>query len=363
MKTPIKEQFLVAPFLVFFLVHSTQLGVGVLSFQRDIAEFAGQDSWITVIVSGIIVHVLIWMIYTILNKEKSSLIVIHQNVFGKWLGGLINILFILHFLVISIVVLRTFIEVVQVWMFPSLRTLPLALVYLCSVYYVVSSGFRTVTGVCFIGVIFSLFLIVTFLAPWEFSTLRNLLPVYDHSFKEMANSIKEMTFPFIGFEFLLMYYPFIQKPKTSQKWAHYGNLATMAIYLILMLTALVYFEQEHLLRTSWPTLTMWKIINFSFLERFELIGIAFGAVVVFPKMCLVLWAASRATKELFKVRQIKILVFLLSICLIGSCILKDRDSIDLLQKFVSMVGFYLSIVYIPILFLIYHLRFRMGGKR
>lgn len=52
MKTVIKDQFLVSPFLVLFLIHGMQYGVGVLSFQRDIAKFVGHDAWISILLSG-----------------------------------------------------------------------------------------------------------------------------------------------------------------------------------------------------------------------------------------------------------------------------------------------------------------------
>ncbi|MBG9578716.1 hypothetical protein ABE42_05645, partial [Bacillus thuringiensis] len=63
MKTGIKAQFLVSSFFAFFLINTMQIGVGALSFQREIAQHAGHDAWIIVILTGVIGHVLIWMIY------------------------------------------------------------------------------------------------------------------------------------------------------------------------------------------------------------------------------------------------------------------------------------------------------------
>lgn len=361
MNAPIKDQFLVSPFLVFFLINGMQVGIGVLSFQRTIAESSGHDAWIPVIVVGMIVHIFIWMIYTILEKEKGDLIMIHQHTFGKWAGGLLSTLFLLFFLVDSITVLRTYIEVIQVWMFPLMKTWPFAFVFLLSVYYVVSNGFRTVTGICFLGVVIPSYLFLTFLMPLKFADFRNLLPILDHSLKDMAISIQHMTFSFMGFQLLFLYYPFIRKPETSQKWAHYGNLLSMVLYLFIMLVTLVYFKQEHLLKTTWPTLTMWKIIEWSFVERFEFIGITSWSLMILPIICLNLWGASRVAKQLFKVKQRKALVCFLLICFFGNCLLIDHESIQLLTKALSM-AVYVFYVYIPFLFMIYHIRFRVRKK-
>ncbi|PGB02620.1 GerAB/ArcD/ProY family transporter [Bacillus toyonensis] len=362
MKTYIKDQLLVPPFLVFFLVQCVQFGTGVLSFQRNVVKTSGHDAWIPILLNGLIVHVLIWMIYQILDKEKADLIFIHEMTFGKWIGGLFSTLFILYSLSLSLITLRTFIEIVQVWMFPLLKTWPFALTFLLSVYYVVSNGFRTVTGICFLGVVIPFYLFFTFLVPLEFSHFRNLLPVFDHSFKEMVISLKETTFSFVGFEFILLYYPFIHKPETSQKWAHWGNFLSMTVYLFIMVVTLVYFDLEHLKQTTWPTLTMWKIIELPFVERFEFIGIASWTFVILPNLCVYLWAASRGTRELIKIKQRKALIFFLFLCLIGNYFLKDHESIQMLEKSISIVSRFTFYIYIPLLFIIYHVRFKVRKK-
>ncbi|MFJ5717070.1 GerAB/ArcD/ProY family transporter [Neobacillus sp. NPDC093127] len=362
MKTVIKDQFLVSPFLVLFLIHGMQYGVGVLSFQRDIANVAGHDAWISILITGILIHILIWMMYTMLNKTKGDLITIHQQTFGKWLGNLLSLLFILYVLAESTTVLRSYIEIVQVWMFPLLKTWPIALVLLLSVYYVVSGGFRIVTGVCFLAVVLPSYLIFTYIVPIEFSNFRNLLPIFDHSFLEMAQSIKGSILSFSGFEYLLFYYPFIKRPESSQKWAHFGNLVTTLLYLLIMIVTLAFFDQGYLQKVIWPTLMMWKIIELPFVERFEIIGVTSWAVVMLPIICLMFWSASRGIKEIFKLKQRSVLVFLLLLSFIVCCLLIDRETIQQYNIFVAEIGFYLMLGYIPFLFICCHLRLKMRGK-
>lgn len=358
----IKSEYLVSPFLVFFLVHGMQYGIGVLSFQRQLAELVGRDAWISVILTGSIIHILIWMIYSMLNKEKGDLITIHQHTFGKRLGNLLSTIFIIYILSQSVAVLRSYIEIVQVWIFPLLKTWPFALVLLLAVYYVVTSGFRVVTGVCFLAVILPLYLILTFFVPLGFADFRNLLPIFDHSFIEMAPSIKGTALAFSGFEILLFYYPFIQKPESSQKWAHYGNLFTTSLYLLIMVVTIVFFEQEYLKTVIWPTLLMWKIIELPFVERFEIIGVTSWAVVMIPIICLLFWSASRGIKEMYKVKQRKVLVFLLLICFTVSCLLTEREMIEQYNKWQSEIGFYILFLYLPVLFICYQIRYKVRKK-
>nr|WP_263492075.1 spore germination protein [Bacillus sp. RAR_GA_16] len=68
----VKDQYKVSPFLVFYLVHSVQVGVGVMGFQRISAKSAGNDAWISVLAAGLSLNVIIFLIYKIMMKEKGE---------------------------------------------------------------------------------------------------------------------------------------------------------------------------------------------------------------------------------------------------------------------------------------------------
>jgi spore germination protein (amino acid permease) len=362
MQAHVNRQYRVSPYLAFFLIYKTQFGVGVLGFQRYIAKTSGHDAWIAVILSGLIIHLLLWMMYQILNKEQNDLISIHQTVFGKWIGNLLSFLFILQVFISGTTVLRTFIEVIQVWVFPLFKTWPFALVFLTSVYYIVSNGFRAVAGACYFGAIIPLILIPTFLAPLEFANFRNLLPIMDHSVTDLLKSVEEMTFTILGFELLLLYYPYFIEPEKSQKWAHYGNLFTTLIYAGVAIVTFAYYGEDHLQVEIWPTLTMWKVIKLPVLERIEYVAISAWTIIILPNICTAFWAASRGVKRIFQITQRSALLILLAGSFIITCLLNNRMQIDHLNSLVSMIGIYLLYAYIPILFIIYHIRHKMRKR-
>ncbi|MFQ6339448.1 GerAB/ArcD/ProY family transporter [Bacillus sp. AF62] len=122
----------------------------------------------------------------------------------------------------------------------------------------------------------------------------------------------------------------------------------------------VYFSPEHLSHTVWPTLSMWKIIRFPFIERFEFIGIATWIMILLPNICLSCWAASRGLKDLCGLRQKSLLPCLLSILFLMIVFISGRYATASLNRIISSIGFYIVVVYIPILFVVYHIRNRMG---
>ncbi|WP_338781389.1 GerAB/ArcD/ProY family transporter [Metabacillus sp. FJAT-52054] len=354
--TKIAEKYQVSHFMVFYLIHSLQFGVGVLGFQRIIVKVAGQDAWISVILSGVFSHIMVWMIYRILRGAEGNIHDIHHRIFGKWLGKGLNLLISLYFTMLAIGVLRTFIEIIQVWMFPDMNVLIFSILFLALVYYIVTGGFRVVTGICFFGVVLPGYLIITYFFPLEFAEWVNLFPMFDHSIGDIIEGTKSMALTVLGFEALLVYYPFIKNPEKSQKWAHGAIFFTTFLYLLILVITIVFFNEEQLQKNIWATLTMWKIVEIPFVERFEYIGIANWNLVILPNVCLTLWCASRGIKQTINISQKKTLILVLILTLIAVNMFNTREQIDHLNTVMGDIGlcFYL---YIPlILFLQFFLK-------
>lgn len=330
MQSTVEERFQVSPYLVFFLIHSIQIGVGVLTFQAEIVKWAGNDAWISILLAGLAIHVLIWMMYKILNKEKTDIISINQKLFGKWLGNFFNISLLLYFLLIS-----------------------MCLIFLPLIYYIVEGGFRVVTGICFFGVVLPLYLLLTLLFPLEFAHYGNLLPVLTHSLTEIFLSSKHMTLSYIGFSTLFIYYPFIKEPEKSQKWAHFGVAFSTFIYFITFIVTIIFYSEEQLKTNLWPTLGLWKIIEMPFKERFEYIGISSWAIVILPNITLAIWAFMRGVKRVFKLKQRKTLLFSLFVMLIIVPLIKDYNQIQILSNCLSYAGYVVFFGYIPLIFIIH----------
>ena len=352
----VKDQYKVSPFLVFYLVHSVQVGVGVMGFQRIVARHAGNDAWISVLVAGLSLSFIIFLMYKILNKENGDIISLHKNLFGKWLGGLLSWVVIAYFIGMSITVLRTYIEVVQVWMFPDLNKWLFGAVFLFLAYYCLSGGFRVVAGISFFGVVLPFYLILTMLFPMFYGHYRDLLPLFNHSINDLYEGIKGASLSYLGFTTLFMYYPFIKEPEKSHRWAQGGHLLTIITYTLVMVVTIAFFSTAQLDKTIWATLTTWKIAEMPFVQRFEYIGIASWALVILPNLCITLWAGGRGIRRLTRLSQQNATIPLLILILIISSVFAKRESIDLLNMYTSRVGYYFVYVYVPLLFVVQYIK-------
>ncbi|MDQ0198223.1 GerAB/ArcD/ProY family transporter [Neobacillus ginsengisoli] len=346
----IPEKAKISPFLVFFIVHQMQFGVGVLGFQRIIAQTAGYDAWIAVLIAGLSIHVIVWMIYKIVEKANGDIMTAHSFVFGKKIGKLMSLPFVIYFILITLTTLRTYIDVIQVWMFPDLSTFWYSLGFCCLAIYIIFGGFRIVTGVAYFGTVLPAYLIFTFSFIIPYSDIRNLLPIFDHSIMDLVTASYQMSFTYLGYEVILFVYPFIKEPQKSKQWVHLCVLFTTILYTLLTIGTFAFFSEGQLLKNIWPTLTIWKIVEMPFVERFEYIGIANWILIVLPNVCITLWCASRIVKRVTNLKQKYGVLMISIVVLITINFLKTRQQINALNDFTGKIAFFINYGYIPLLF-------------
>ncbi|SDB86749.1 GerAB/ArcD/ProY family transporter [Shouchella lonarensis] len=364
MEKELPKHLQVPPYMVFFLVHSMQVGVGVLGFARYIADAAGYQSWIAILLAGIMNQLIIAMMFSSINKVGGGdLHDITCKGLGKWMGWLVTLLFSVYFVFLAVVVLRTYIEVVQVWVYPDLTSWRLAVLVLLVSYYTIRKGFRVITGVTFFFVFLSSLLWPTFFATLEYGEWHHLFPLFHTTLREQFDAVMLMTLSFAGAEVLLVYYPFIQskgKKKQVRLAAHLGSAWTTIVYLGIAVFTFIYYSHEQLVHVIWPTLSIWKILILPVIERIEYVGIAIWLITIFPNVLLFIWAASRLWKRQFSLKHRTtakwgiIIVFFLTIQF------NSRESIDLLNTAVNRAGPLFSLGLIPFFWLL-SLFWKKGG--
>lgn len=351
MKLPVPENKKIAPFLVFYIVPSSQIGLGALGFQRMIAKDAGTDGWISVIIGGILLMLLMMIIYKMLEMVNGDLFDVHSFVFGEKISKFLSLIFILYFGLKTITVLRGYIEIIQVWMFPELQTFWFGLAFFLLVIFIVYGGFRMIVGFSVFSLFILLFITPLFLFTIPYAEPLYLFPILSHSLSEIFNGVAHMSYTYLGFEIILFIYPFLKAPKKSKKWALFGLLFTTCFYTYLAVLTYMYYPESALEKIIWASLSMWKIIEMPFIERFEYIGIAAWFIIILPHICYYLWISSRLFKQSFSVRQKITVPIFAALCLIVMSLFLNRKQINTFIELTGIIGLYLTFIYLPILFI------------
>jgi spore germination protein (amino acid permease) len=344
-------QYILSTFILFFIIHSIQVGIGIQGFQRIIFLEAKQDAWISVVLAGLFAHiVVIVMIKTLQLYGPTDIYGIHGEVYGVWIGKIVNSLYILYCLWVFETILINYIEVMQTWVFPNVPTWLFSISILLLVIYGVTGGLRVIVGACFFSVILSLWMLGLIGYPLRFTDYHHLLPVMESSITSILKGTHKMTLTIIGFEILYIVYPFLKEKGKVTKFAHLGIAATNLLYLIIILITICYFSPGQLENTIWPTLSLFKIVKLPFIERTEYVAVSFWLLIILPNLMLYLWAAVRGVRRTFE-KKAKGLIWCFSfVIFLGSLFFNTRPKINQFNDLFASMTFYIAFCYPFILY-------------
>lgn len=355
---------MVNAYLLFFVIHSAQVGVGIQGFQRIIYQDARHDAWISVLLAGLATHIIAFcMIKTLEVYGSNDLYGIQQDIFGIWIGNFLNALYVVYCFIAFFSVLRNYIEVIQAWIFPNLGTWFLSATLLLIIIYAFTGGLRVLVGVSFFSVVLALWIFPMLIFPMKFSSSEALFPILETNFSSILKGAQSMTFTIIGFEILNVIYPFIKEKKKVNKYVHLGLLATTIIYLSVMMVSITYYSEGKLLKTIWATLTLFSFISFPFMERFEFVAVCFWMLIILPNLCLYLWAAYRGTIRLVKISGTKFVWIFSLLIFIGTLMVQTRTQINSINTHFGQIAFYIVFIYPIFLFIITMLKKKFPSRK
>ncbi|MFW0781651.1 GerAB/ArcD/ProY family transporter [Rossellomorea marisflavi] len=351
-------------FLVMFIIHTAQTGVGIAGLPRVVFMEANRDAWICVFLSGLTISLVLFVMVAILNSyDSADLYGIHKDVYGKWLSVLFNCIYIVYLLCVTFIIMMNYIEMVQAWIFPKIQPWLVMGLLLILLAYGVSGGFRVVAGICFLGFIFAFWLVFMIYTPIKFMSINHLLPIMTGSPDELMKGIYKSSFSMVGFELLFLYYPYIKEKQKVLKYALIGSGYTTILFTVLTVVSIGFFSQETLMKTIWPVLSMFKILRIPNLERFEFIAVSFWMLIILPNICVYFWSAVRGMKRTFNLSHKKtILIFSLMIWGV-SIFLENRALINTITDRIATGSFILSFIYPFILFILVKFRTKLMKRR
>ncbi len=123
----------------------SMMGVGILSLPNDVIKIAKQDGWISVLLGSIYpLYIIFIASYLGKNYPKENMLILSKKFFGKIFGNILNLIFILYFIIISTKVAADVSNVLHIYMVQSLNKWTILIVMYCMIAYAVHGGFKTV---------------------------------------------------------------------------------------------------------------------------------------------------------------------------------------------------------------------------
>ncbi|UTR12688.1 spore germination protein [Evansella sp. LMS18] len=339
----------------------TQIGAGFISLPFSVhTSERSSDGWITVLLIGIIIQILITL-YTLLAKRFPSLTFfeITTAVFGKFIGKAISAAYILFFLLIAAHILIVYCTVIEVWVFPQtpdwviISSMSLVALYLVKEKLQIITRYHTV--ICYL-----LFILpVLSLPAYGNVEFRYLLPVGGSGLFTILSKIPDGFLSFIGFEVMLFLYPFV-KGTNKQKYlaATYSNIFFTVYTTYFSILTYIFFSPEELKLVPQPVLYILKAFTFPVFERVDILFLSTWTVLISTSLVSYAYLTALGVKQTLRLQHHKTAApYVMALCTLIA--LYPRNDLTV-EKFLGQVSI-LSIAFtiaVPVLVFLIALLFK-----
>lgn len=260
---------------LFVFITTAQIGIGILALPPILAEIAGKDAWISIILAGIITSVALFGIIRLLERYKDkSIFEINRLLYGKYIGITLNIFIAIYCFGAGALGIRIFNDVMKA------STLKLTPATLLSFFIMIPSIYLTWYGlkaICrFASALIFVFsiVIVFFLILHNELRITFLMPVGGHGLGPITKAILPAVFGFLGIELVGIIYPNIADKENALKYALAANLFSMVFFAIVIAFSIGFYGEVMLKRLEFPLFSIARSYRAPVFERIDLFFVA-----------------------------------------------------------------------------------------
>lgn len=279
--------------LQFILIISTfQISVAFLSLPRELARHAGTDGWLVIFLGwGLATLASIAIVKVMRYNPNSSILELIQRYIGVWAAKVAAFIFMAYYLLLAYDGYMIASLVIKLWLLPSTYIYILVLLLLIPTFQIAQHGFQAIGRYSEIVTMLSVWIPFIYVSTLSHAHWLYLLPIFKEGWFPVLSSIKFMIYPMLGIGLVLFLYPHLVNKEKALPAMMISNTLTCIVYLGITLICYVYFSPDEIGEYNDPVISIMKSIEFQFIERVEVLFIAFYLFVFsciwIPSMYLV----------------------------------------------------------------------------
>lgn len=331
------------------MIHGVQMGVGILTLPRELAEKSGTDGWIVILLSWFASTLASLIIVQVMKRSPDGTILdLLTRYFGKWTGKVFTALFAVYFALLAHVIFIREALFIQSWILPYTEVYVLIALLSVPSYFIVRKNITILARYSEFIFFLTLWTIIMYLLPLKFAEWYNLLPMVKEGWMPIFSTMKTAVFSFLGFETVFFLYPYLDKKEKASLGVVIANTLSLLFFLIIVIGTFVFFSPDEITIYREPTIEMLKVIETKFIERLEIVFFSFYifviSAVVLPFMYIAVFSSSRLAGRQDHHRR-HLACFLLLECVYVILVPPSFESNFSLQQMVEKAGWICAFVF------------------
>lgn len=281
------------------LVILTQIGVHVLSIPYDEAKYSGSgyDSWISVLIGGVITQVAIVIIYHLGKRYPNQ--PLPQYMFaitGKRIGSVLNFLVAAYYLGSSLLVAISYSDVLNRWVLFETPWFVLIGISMVIAAYIASSTLRSIATITqLLMILFFVCFLLLIVSGFGKGDIRHLLPIGAHGLGPIIKGIVPTFWAYAGYELLMYVFPFVQcrKKKDILVAMSVANGFTTLFYVIISIIVLYNYSENELKSIPEPMVFILRKFRWPIVQSLDILFMSFWFAVTTITVYVYLYLSTR----------------------------------------------------------------------
>ncbi|WP_162463048.1 GerAB/ArcD/ProY family transporter [Paenibacillus psychroresistens] len=335
---------------LFFLIIKTQIGIGLLSLPSEIHRIAKRDAWISVLLAGVVIQLLLFVYWQLLKKfPNHTLSEITVRIFGSYIGKALNLIYYVFYILIAGYASTLYVHLIHTWMLPNTPSWVLLLLIIGIVVYLAIENLRVIARFFVLAsLLFGFLILISFLNFTNEMHFSNILPVGQSGAMQIFKGSQRTFFSMLGFEVIFYFFAQVQNnPKGLFRVISLANCFVTLFYTYFVFICLVGFSPKALEQVNEPVLFILKGLTYQLFDRLDLLFLTIWIIpmtlTIVSYLCIAGKSLSRNQSSYRRLVWISgVFVYLLA------WYLSALENIDIFSKLLEY-GYFIMIAALPIL--------------
>lgn len=349
---------LLSPSQLTFILLTNLMGISLLTLPNSAIKYAKQDGWISCILGAVYPIYMVFIANYMCKKfPKDNILKLSKKCLGKFLGTILNIVFISYFVFLATEIASGVSNVLRIYMVTFITNYKLLSVLFLAPAFIAYKGIKTLGKIN--ELIFYLTIMLYFIpiATLKYGLIVNIMPVFGSGVLNIIKSTKETAYAYSGMEILFLIYPYLQDSKYLKKAALKSVIIIMIIYTWFTFAVIYYLGVDIIPKFLWPTVVISEAIKIPILNNFRYIFMVLWSLIMLKSISNHYYSITYGLSESISMAKRKTFVFLVYPMLFYISSLYGNPTLrrDFIDKAVLIYVIF-NLIYVSIISLILYIK-------
>ncbi|MEN0643599.1 GerAB/ArcD/ProY family transporter [Alkalicoccobacillus gibsonii] len=330
-------------FRLTVLLINCMLGVGFLVIPRHLTAIINSpDGWISLLFSGVIVLLAVFLLFYFFKKHQVKDIVEYSELaFGSIVSKVICALLVLYFCTLIGYEAVAMSEMVRFFLLEKTPQMLIIFIIIFLAAYLAIKPFSTLVRVCVFFLPFCLFVVFfIFVSGIEEVNINNLRPVLHEGLAPLYKGFFNTTLSFLGLESLLVLLAFTTSKTKKIRAATIAIGSTTLLYSITYIIVVGALSYQEVMTLTWPTISFIQTFSIQgiFIERLDSLLLSTWILQFFTLCAINMFNCCYLMEKRFSIRPLITCLIVVPVAYIVAYIPEDTAEIVFLSNIVDRTG-------------------------